>query len=199
MGILGVLFEVMTFAVLGGFVASEILINLSGRARKGSADARAGKITIGKIMAVGGGSIVVGIIIGFTAKFMDVRWLFSPSSHISSLGLVLIVIGVVIRWLADRTLGGYFTVDVSILGDHKLIRSGLFRYVRHPSYLGLLIAVLGLGVTMVNGLSTLVIVVPHIIVIAMRINEEEDALEQRFGSEYVDYGAHTRRLIPAIY
>jgi protein-S-isoprenylcysteine O-methyltransferase Ste14 len=199
MSIFGLVFEVVNFSVLGGFLASEILINVSRRGGKGSADRRSGRVTNARIVAVGGASIVVGIAIGFAAKFMDIRWLFAPNYFISSLGLLLIVIGVVIRWSAVRTLDKYFTVDVSILGDHKLIRTGLFKYVRHPSYLGLLIAVLGLGVTMVNWLSTLVMLVPHAIVIVMRINEEEQALQQRFGSDYVDYRAHTRRLIPGVY
>jgi protein-S-isoprenylcysteine O-methyltransferase Ste14 len=150
-------------------------------------------------MIVGLGSIVLGIIIGFTSKFMNIRWLFSPDYLISSLGLVLIVIGVVIRWSAVRTLDKYFTVDVTILNDHKLIRSGLYKYVRHPSYLGLLIAVLGLGVTMVNWLSTIVMLVPHLIVILLRINEEERALEERFGDDYRVYCKETKRLIPLVY
>jgi protein-S-isoprenylcysteine O-methyltransferase Ste14 len=199
MGIFGVLFEIVNFSVLGGFLASEVIINVSRRGGRGNSDQRSGRITNSRIMAVGGGSIVLGIIIGFMAKFMDIRWLFRPDYFISSLGLLLIVIGVVIRWSAVRTLDRYFTVDVTILGDHKLIRTGLFKYVRHPSYLGLLIAVLGLGITMVNWPSTLVILVPHVVVILMRIEGEEKALEQRFGSDYQDYRAHTGRLIPAIY
>jgi isoprenylcysteine carboxyl methyltransferase (ICMT) family protein YpbQ len=67
---------------------------------------------------------------------MNIRWLFSPDYFISSLGLLLILIGVVIRWSAVLTLKKYFTVDVKILEDHKLIRSGVFKYVRHPSYFG---------------------------------------------------------------
>jgi protein-S-isoprenylcysteine O-methyltransferase Ste14 len=199
MNIFGVLFEVVNFSVLGGFLISEILINVSKRGDKSTASLRKGKISNSLIMIVGLSSIVVGIIIGFTAKFMNIRWLFSPDYLISSLGLLLIVIGVVIRWSAIRTLDKYFTIDVSILNDHKLIRSGLFKFVRHPSYLGLLISVLGLGVTMVNWLSTIVMLVPHVVVILLRINEEERALEERFGDDYRAYGHETKRLIPLVY
>jgi protein-S-isoprenylcysteine O-methyltransferase Ste14 len=199
MNIFGVLFEVVNFSVLGGFLVSEVLINISRRGDKTGSNVRKGKISNALIMTVGFGSIVLGIIIGFTAKFMNIRWLFSPDYFISSLGLVLIVIGEAMRWSAIRELKKYFTVDVRILDDHKLIRSGPFKYVRHPSYLGLLIAVLGLGATMVNWLSTIVILVPHVIVILLRINEEEKALEERFGSEYQQYRKQTKRLIPGIY
>ncbi len=199
MNIFSVLFEVVNFTVLGAFLVSEILINVSKRGDKGSSNLRRGKISNSVIMVVGFSSIVLGIFIGFTAKFMNLRWLYSPDYFISSVGLLLIVIGEVIRWSAVLTLKKYFTVDVKILDDHKLIRSGPFKYVRHPSYLGLLIAVLGLGITMVNWLSTIVIFVPHLIVILLRINEEETALEERFGCEYQDYQKQTKRLIPAVY
>ena len=199
MNIFSVLFEVVNFTVLGGFLISEIVLNFSKRGDKSGSKPRTGKISNALIMTVGLSSIVLGIIIGFTAKFMNIRWLFTPDYFISSLGLVLIVIGVVIRWSAVRTLDKYFTVDVKILDDHKLIRSGLFAYVRHPSYLGLLVAVLGLGITMVNWLSTIVMLIPHLIVILLRINEEEKVLEDRFGSDYQDYRRQTKRLVPGIY
>lgn len=199
MNTFGVLFEVVNFTVLGGFLVSEILINASRRGGKAGVTLQSGKISNAVIMAVGFGSIIFGIIIGFTAKFMNIRWLFSPDYLISSLGLLLIVIGEAIRWSAVLTLKKYFTVDVKILDDHKLIRTGLFKYVRHPSYLGLLIAVFGLGVTMVNWLSTIVIVVPHVIVILLRIKEEEQALQGRFGSDYEQYRKEVSCLIPGIY
>ena len=199
MNVFGVIFEIVNFTVLGGFLLSEILINVTKRGSGSVANVHKGRITNALIMAVGLSSILIAIAIGFTAKFMNIRWLFSPNYFISSLGLLLIIIGVVIRWSAVRTLDKYFTVDVAIQQDHKLVRTGLFKYVRHPSYLGLLIAVLGLGITMVNWLSTLVLVVPHAIVILLRIGEEETALEERFGSDYRDYEMHSMRLIPAIY
>ncbi len=199
MHIFGILFEAVNFTVLGGFLVSEILLNVTKRGDTSTGNLQPGKISNAVIMTVGLSSIVLGIIIGFTAKFMNIRWLFTPDYFISSLGLVLIAIGVVMRWSAIRTLDKYFTVDVKILDDHRIIRSGLFKYLRHPSYLGLLISVLGLGVTMVNWLSTLVMLVPHVIVIVLRINEEERALEQRFGADYRQYQQQTSRLIPGVY
>lgn len=195
----GTIFEIVNFSVLGGFLISEILINVLKRGDKSSPSIQSGKISNAVIMAVGLSSIVLGTIIGFLAKFMDLRWLFSPNYLISSLGLLLIVIGVIIRWSAVLTLKKFFTVDVTILNDHRLVRTGVFKYIRHPSYFGLLIAVLGLGITMVNWLSTIIIVVPHIIIILLRINEEERALAGRFASDYEDYRRSTKRLIPYLY
>ncbi len=199
MNVFGTIFEIVNFSVLGAFLISEILINVLKRGDKTGPGLKSGKISNAVIMTVGLSSIILGTTIGFLAKFMNIRWLFSPDYIISSLGLLLIVIGVIIRWSAVLTLKKFFTVDVTILKDHELIRSGVFKYIRHPSYFGLLIAVLGLGITMVNWLSTLIIVVPHAVIILLRINEEEKALEERFKSDYEDYRRNTKRLIPYIY
>lgn len=199
MGTFGVIFEVVNFTILGAFLVSELSINVFRRGGQGSAAAGKGRISNGVIMTVALISLLLGIAIGFLAKFRDIRWLFSPNYYISAFGLLLILIGILIRWSAILELRKFFTVDVKILADHKLIRSGLFKYVRHPSYFGLLISVLGLGVTMVNWLSTLVMLVPHIVIIVMRINEEESALEERFGSDYRAYRQETKRLVPLIY
>jgi protein-S-isoprenylcysteine O-methyltransferase Ste14 len=199
MNIFRTVFEIVNFSVLSAFLLSEILINVFKRGDKSRSNIRSGKISNAMIMTVGLSSIVLGTTIGFLSKFMDIRWLFSPDYYISSLGLLLIIIGVVVRWSAVLTLSKYFTVDVTIMDDHRLIRSGVFKYLRHPSYFGLLIAVLGLGVTMVNWLSIIIMLVPHCVIIILRINEEERALEGRFGSDYEDYRRNTKRLIPFIY
>jgi protein-S-isoprenylcysteine O-methyltransferase Ste14 len=195
----GTLFEIVNFSILGAFLISEICINIFLRGDKARAKPVKGRISNAVIMTVGLSTIVLGTAIGFLAKFRDIRWLFSPNYAISAFGLLLILVGVVIRWSAILELRKFFTVDVKILKDHKLIRSGLFRYVRHPSYFGLLLSVLGLGITMVNWLSTLVMLVPHIIIILMRIKEEEGALTQRFGADYRKYCRETKRLVPRIY
>jgi protein-S-isoprenylcysteine O-methyltransferase Ste14 len=196
---LGTLFEIVNFSILGAFLISEILINVRLRGDRTRPSASKGRISNAVIMTVGLSSIVLATAIGFLAKFRNILWLFRPNYTISSLGLVLILIGVIIRWSAIRELKKFFTVDVKILKDHKLIRTGLFKYIRHPSYLGLLISVLGLGITMVNWLSALILLVPHAIIIVLRINEEEKALEGRFGREYKAYRLQTKRLVPLVY
>ena len=193
------IFEIINFSVLGSFLVSEIIINVWKRGEKNTISIRKGKISNALILIVGISSTVLGTSVGVLAKFMDIRWLFSPDYYISSLGLLLIIAGLIIRWSAVLTLKKYFTVDVAIMDDHKLIRSGLFKYIRHPAYLGVLIAVLGLGVTMVNWLSIIIILVPHTIIILLRIKEEEMALESRFGQDYENYRMNTKYLIPSIY
>jgi protein-S-isoprenylcysteine O-methyltransferase Ste14 len=112
---------------------------------------------------------------------------------------VLVVVGASIRLLSILTLKKFFTVRVTILGDHQLIQRSLYAYVRHPSYLGALIGFLGVGLGMCNGLSLLIVFLPILGAFLYRIHVEEHALQQRFGQEYAAYCASTKRLIPWLY
>jgi protein-S-isoprenylcysteine O-methyltransferase Ste14 len=112
---------------------------------------------------------------------------------------VLVVVGVAIRLLAILTLKKFFTVHVTILGDHQLIQRGLYAHIRHPSYLGALITFLGVGLGMCNGLSLLIVFLPILGAFLYRIRVEEQALQQRFGQEYTVHCDSTKRLVLWLY
>ena len=114
-------------------------------------------------------------------------------------GLALLVAGVAIRWSAIYALGKFFTGTVLIREDHRLLRTGLYRHVRHPAYTGALVAHLGLGLSFSNWFSLGFGVVPYALAAAYRIRVEERALREAFGEEYADYARATKRLIPKLY
>jgi protein-S-isoprenylcysteine O-methyltransferase len=114
-------------------------------------------------------------------------------------GVALFVTGLLLRWWAIVTLGRFFTVDVTIELDHQLIDRGPFRVVRHPSYTGVLLAFVGLALTLGNWVALLVILVPIGAAFVHRMNVEENALSNALGREYTDYMRHTKRLVPFIY
>lgn len=123
-----------------------------------------------------------------------------PGNHVATLcGLFLIVAGLVFRWTAILTLRKYFTVDVSIRSDHRIISSGLYRFIRHPAYSGSLLSFLGLAISFSNWLAALVAFVPITVAFLYRIKVEEEALGAFFGDGYTNYCSKTRRLIPGIY
>ncbi|MGA9118248.1 MAG: isoprenylcysteine carboxylmethyltransferase family protein, partial [Bacteroidota bacterium] len=104
-----------------------------------------------------------------------------------------------VRWLAILSLKRQFTVDVSIAEDHRIIRTGMYRFVRHPAYAGSLLSFLGLALCFSNYVSMVIIFVPICLAFLYRIHVEEEALINAFGSQYLDYCASTRRLIPGIF
>ena len=90
-------------------------------------------------------------------------------------------------------------MDVTIEKDHELVERGPFRAVRHPSYTGVLLAFVGLALSLGNWAALLVILVPIGAAFIRRMNVEEDALSRALGTRYAEYKNHTKRLVPFIY
>jgi protein-S-isoprenylcysteine O-methyltransferase Ste14 len=115
------------------------------------------------------------------------------------IGMALVLVGMIIRAVAIVTLGRYFTVNVAIQKEHELIERGMYRHIRHPSYLGSLLSFLGVGLAMGNWLSLAVAFLVPFIAFSYRMAVEERALVDHFGDRYRDYAGRTKRLIPRIY
>ncbi len=114
-------------------------------------------------------------------------------------GLVILGLGILIRSIAIAQLGRFHTPNVAVLADHEVMERGLYRRIRHPSYLGALIAFLGFSLALGNWLSLLVIMSLSILIYLFRIHEEEAALRAALGERYVSYCRRTKRLIPGVY
>jgi protein-S-isoprenylcysteine O-methyltransferase len=120
-------------------------------------------------------------------------------ARLAPIGLALFVFGMALRWYSIIYLGRFFTVNVAVAADHHLVASGPYRWVRHPSYSGLVLIFLGLGVSDGNWLSLLLVLLPPLLVLQRRIRIEEAVLRGALGEVYVRYCARTRRLIPFVY
>lgn len=140
-------------------------------------------------------SVPVGIFLGYT----NTGRIHTAYTLISLSGIVMMLLGTTLRWIAILTLRDYFTVNVTIFEDHQIVKHGLYKYLRHPSYLGLLVRYLGFGLAFGNWLSLLCIFTPLFGAVLYRIHVEEIALNQALGSRYAEYSKTTRRLIPKIY
>lgn len=115
------------------------------------------------------------------------------------LGEAFILTGILVRYIIIRSLGRYFTVDVTIRRDHSLKKEGFYRYLRHPSYSFSLLTSLGLGLYLNNWLSLVLAFLPPFIAFSYRIAIEERTLIEQFGEEYLEYRKKTKKLIPFVY
>jgi protein-S-isoprenylcysteine O-methyltransferase Ste14 len=113
--------------------------------------------------------------------------------------VIVILVGLAIRWTAIVTLGKSFSSNVAIQDSQKVMKTGIFGVVRHPSYLGLLLVFLAVGVHSRNWIAFVLAVVPPTAALLYRISVEETALRAAFGEEYLAYSRDTRRLIPGLY
>jgi protein-S-isoprenylcysteine O-methyltransferase Ste14 len=115
----------------------------------------------------------------------------------AALGILLLGLGV--RGVAIVTLGRAFSTNVAVRTGQRLERSGLYRLVRHPSYLGLELIFLAFALHTRTWACFAVVLVPPTLAVLYRIHVEETALRLAFGADYEDYSRSTRRLIPGVY
>src|ERR1044071_3886245 len=176
------------------YLVSEIFLNLTRRSRS-KTGTKQDRSTLGIIWLVIAVSMTAGVFVAqkFQAAALPHGRMFAGA------GVVLFVAGLTLRWWAIITLGRFFTVDVTIEKDHELVERGPFRMVRHPSYTGVLLAFVGLGLSLRNWAALLVILVPIGAAFVHRMHVEEDALSHALGPRYAKYMERTKRLVPFIY
>ena len=114
-------------------------------------------------------------------------------------GIVLMLCGVGFRQWAIWVLGGFFSIRVRIVSGHRIVEEGPYRVLRHPSYTGMLMTMVGFGLLLRTLLGVIATVALFAVVMGYRMNVEENLLKAEFGEEYRDYEKRTRRLIPFIY
>jgi protein-S-isoprenylcysteine O-methyltransferase Ste14 len=114
------------------------------------------------------------------------------------LGVVLFGAGGGLRLWPVFVLGHRFSGLVAIQPGHRLVTTGIYSVIRHPSYLGLLISSLGWGLAFRSGVGVVLaaLLIPPLLA---RIRAEEALLSTEFGQEYEAYRARTSRLIPGLY
>ncbi len=120
------------------------------------------------------------------------------------IGVPLFVIGIVYRTLAiwslnKAVIGHIISIKVlQIVEGHRLLTDGYYKHIRHPSYLGVVIYVVGLVITF-SSLYGFVVMIIGLIFLHWRIEIEEKMLIEAFGDEYKEYQKRTKKLIPFLY
>lgn len=178
-------------AVIVLWVGSEIVIGITRDrpASLPSQDRFSGPAVIGPI--------VIAMWAGYFAGRDFPAAAITPHPLLFGLGIALAVAGIALRWWAILTLGRFFTTSVTTRPGQTVVQAGPYRLVRHPSYTGMLLTVLGLLLSSANwiSLACFAIVLPGL---AYRIKVEEGALLGALGDPYRDYMRRTRRLVPFV-
>jgi protein-S-isoprenylcysteine O-methyltransferase Ste14 len=142
---------------------------------------------------------VIGLLSGYLPAYTDRIdfWTFGDEG-VRWLGALLFIIGGTLRLWPVFVLGKRFSGLVAIQPGHTLVTHGIYRTLRNPSYLGLMITAVGWALAFRSGVGLLLAAVTLIPLIA-RIHSEEALLRTQFGSEYEAYCARSWRLIPGVY
>ena len=182
------------YVVLGAFVVLEQRIRLrSWREREGE---RADRGTFFVLVAcigagVGGAFVLAGVVTG--AAIAGAR------GPVFVAGVVVMAGGIVLRQWAVALLGRYFTVDVRVHAGQRIVEEGPYRWMRHPSYSGLLVTLTGLGLALGNWAALAVVVVVPSVGLVVRIHAEEQALMAGLGEPYRRFAATRKRLVPGLW
>lgn len=143
--------------------------------------------------------IVLGILLGLLLAYkVSATAITSARLFLFWLGIVLMNAGVALRLYAIYVLGASFTAVVAVAPEQRVIETGPYRLIRHPSYTGILLILLGLGLSLTNWLSLLVIMGCVLPGFSYRIRVEERVLQAQLGQPYQEYMRRTKRLIPYV-
>ena len=140
--------------------------------------------------------IVMDFVLSIFLPKAAIQW---KRTFVFLVGICLMLAGIGLRWYSAAILGKYFTFDVAIQTGQTLVESGPYRYVRHPSYSGAMLSLLGLGLALGNWAGLLVALCCMGLAYAYRISVEEAALTAALGDSYKQYVSRTWRLVPFVF
>jgi len=142
-------------------------------------------------------SVGAAIVLAFWAR-TAVPLLRAPAAA-RVLGVVVMWLGLAVRAWAVVTLGGAFRTTVEVDPGQAVVTAGPYRWIRHPSYTGLLLVIAGFGLALGNWLSFAACLVLPVPAIMRRIRVEEAELDRVLGDAYRSYRTTTTRLIPRVW
>lgn len=137
-------------------------------------------------------SVMIAILLDLKNIAMLPDWFFYP-------GIFLIVIGIIVRQWSIFVLGRFFTLVVSVQKNHKVVDHGPYRYIRHPSYLGLFLILTGIGFALHSWAGIIVLLIMNGVAFGYRMHIEEKVLVSELGDDYTQYIKRTKRLIPFVF
>ena len=114
-------------------------------------------------------------------------------------GLIVMWLGLAIRVWAIAALGRAFRTTVEVDPGQTVVTTGPYRWVRHPSYTGLLLIVTGFGLASGRWLTLTLCIVLPLPALLRRIHVEEAEMARVLGDRYRTYEAQTKRLIPGVW
>jgi protein-S-isoprenylcysteine O-methyltransferase len=123
---------------------------------------------------------------------------FAPVNPVvSSLGVVLCVVGMAFLVWARQHIGKNWSQTPSIKIGHELVTSGPYRWVRHPMYTGGLIACIGSAIVAGGGWVFLLVILGAIFL--GRVGVEDKLMARQFPAQYPAYQKRTKALIPFVW
>jgi protein-S-isoprenylcysteine O-methyltransferase Ste14 len=142
------------------------------------------------------------------SMILPLLWVFSPLFAVADypLNSAVFATGVLVAasglWLFRQShieLGKNWSISLDLREGHQLVTSGLYRHVRHPMYTSIFLYALGQALVVPNWIVGPANLVAFFVLFAVRVQSEENMMAEKFGDQYRNYLAKTKRLIPGIW
>lgn len=157
-----------------------------------------------KIAGIGGRLVALACVIATTVVVNLTPRVFPaaairPGAVAFTAGMVVLLAGLVLRGWSFKALGQYFTHTVMVSSDQPVIACGPYRVLRHPSYAGIILAAIGIGLASANWADLAGLLLLTLTALLWRIRIEEAALMTTLGDRYRAYAAQHKRLVPLVW
>ena len=142
------------------------------------------------IMTISHTVVIIGSIVEYFVIEREILFL------VTLLGACVFIVAFWLRRLSAKTLGKYQSLQIEIRNNHRLIKEGPYKYMRHPWYLSIILEVLSITLILNVYYSFLFAVLVYIPILLVRVHFEEKAMIEILGDEYVEYKKELWALFP---
>lgn len=177
-------------ALVAAFFGLEFVFRTAWRDSRGESPARDRRTT---------SLLLVGFVLAIVALAVGPAWGPTWPDPWRSAGLVVGFVGLTWRAWAMKTLGAFYTETLRTVSEHRVVRTGPYRWIRHPGYLGSLVVWTGAAVASGAVLATVAILALLAPTYLYRILAEERMLGQELGDKYAQYAQRSWRLLPFVF
>lgn len=191
------LIDFAALLIMAIYYISEFILILSKKPKM-NMKTKNGRVTLVFVLILFCG-VAVSIPFSYFLNFYGFASIKIDHNILMMTSIILTSAGLAFRWASIIILGKRFNFNLAIEKDQGLHKSGLYKFIRHPSYFGTILLFIGMGFYFVNWLTLIIITSSVIFAHCYRIKYEEKLLISHFGREYIDYKKTTKKLIPFIY
>ncbi len=148
------------------------------------------------------------LVLAWVGFFVPLVWVASPAFSFAEYplgtgpfigGVMCLVIGLWLFYRSHADLGTNWSITLEVREQHRLITRGVYRRIRHPMYLALVVYSVGQALVIPNWVAGPANLIVFAILLALRVRAEERMMGEAFGDEYAVYSARTKRLVPGVW
>ena len=155
------------------------------------------------------GRLEIGLLtLAWLGFFVPLIWIASPALSFAEYplragplvaGVLCFVVGLWLFYRSHADLGANWSITLEVREQHRLITHGVYRRIRHPMYIALLLYSVGQTLVLPNWVAGPSYLVAFAILFVFRVHAEERMMLEQFGDEYAAYMARTQRLVPRVW